>query len=129
MSQGSKKFSLVARVQSANHAVRGIGLLLKNTHNAWMHIFFGLLAIYLGYVLKISNTEWLFLVLTIGLVIVAEAINTAIEIDIDLTSPEEHPYARDSKDMGAGAVLLAVFMALIVGGIIFLPKILVIAGV
>ncbi len=60
----------------------------------------------------------------IGFVIIAETINTAIEIDIDLTSPEYHPYARDTKDVAAGAVLITAIMAGIVGLIIFLPKIL-----
>lgn len=122
--KSKKKFSLAARIKSSRHAARGISLLVRNTHNSWMHIFFTILAVYLGFILNISTEEWLILVLTVGMVIVAEAINTAIEINIDLTSPEEHPFARDSKDMGAGAVLLAVAVALIVGIIIFIPKIL-----
>lgn len=84
----------------------------------------GVLAIYLGFILNISNTEWLFLVFAIGLVIIAEAFNTAFEIDIDLTSPQYHPYARDTKDVAAGAVLISAFVAVIVGLVIFLPKIL-----
>jgi diacylglycerol kinase len=61
------------------------------------------------------------LVLAAGLVLVAEAVNTAIEIDIDLTSPTYHPYARDTKDVAAGAVLTAAFAAAVIGLIIFLP--------
>jgi diacylglycerol kinase (ATP) len=118
------KFSIVARLKSANHAWRGIGILIKTSHNAWLEIFFGLLAIYLGYVLCISSTECAILVLAIGLVIVAEAFNTAIEVDIDLTSPDYHPYARDTKDVAAGAVLIMVMIALIIALIIFLPKII-----
>ena len=68
--------------------------------------------------------EWVVLVLAIGLVIVAEAFNTAIEVDIDLTSPEYHPYARDTKDVAAGAVLLMVMVATVIALIIFVPKIL-----
>ncbi len=119
-----KRFSIVARIKSATHAWRGLGILIKTTHNVWGHIFFGLLATYLGYILKISTTEWLFIIFAIGLVIITEAINTAVEIDIDLTSPEEHPYARDTKDVAAGAVLLSVMVAILVGAVIFLPKIL-----
>jgi diacylglycerol kinase len=77
----------------------------------------------LGFFFSISHAEWLAIVFAIGIVIVAEAFNTAIEIDIDLTSPEYHPYARDTKDVAAGAVLLAAIMAAIIGIIIFLPKI------
>lgn len=74
--------------------------------------------------LDISHIEWMILSLAIGLVIVAEAFNTAIEIDIDLTSPQYHPYARDTKDVAAGAVLLMVMISTVIGLIIFLPKIL-----
>ena len=61
---------------------------------------------------------------TIGLVIITEALNTAFEIDIDLTSPSYHPYARDTKDVAAAAVLISVLVASIIGLIIFLPKII-----
>lgn len=119
-----KRFSLVARLKSTNHAMHGISLFIRTTHNAWVHFFFAIFAIYLGFVLKISSIEWLILVLTIGIVILFEIINTAIEIDIDLTSPTYHPYARDTKDVAAGAVLVSVLMSGIVGLIIFLPKII-----
>ena len=119
-----KRFSLVARLQSTTHAWRGLGIFIKSTHNAWVHIFFASLSIYLGFLLKISSLEWAILTFAIGLVIVAEALNTAFEIDIDLTSPNYHPYARDTKDVAAGAVALSVIIAGIIGLIIFLPKII-----
>ena len=120
-----KRFSVVARIQSTNNALRGVGIFIRATHNAWVHFFFGSLAVFLGFLLKISALEWLILVIIIAIVIITEAINTAIEIDIDLTSPNYHPYARDSKDVAAGAALLAVAMSGIIGLIIFLPKILI----
>lgn len=58
------------------------------------------------------------------LVLITEALNSAFEIDIDLTSPQYHPYARDTKDIAAGAVLLSVILSIIVALFIFLPKIL-----
>ena len=119
-----KRFSIVARIKSANHAWRGLGILFRTTHNFLGHIFFGILAVYLGFILNISITEWLFLVFIIGLVIITETLNTAFEIDIDLTSPNYHPYARDTKDVAAAAVLLSVCVSIIVALIIFLPKIL-----
>lgn len=117
-----KRFSIVAQIKSVTHAWRGIGILIKTGHNTWIGIFAALLAVGVGFFLDISSTEWLFLVFAIGLVFVAEAFNTAIEIDMDLTSPEYHPYAKDTKDVAAGAVLLAVIVAVIVGAIIFVPK-------
>jgi diacylglycerol kinase (ATP) len=120
----NKRFSIVSRIKSANNAWRGIRIFMKSTHNAWMQLFFSILAIYLGFILGISSVEWILIIFAIGFVILAETINTAIEIDIDLTSPNYHPYARDTKDVAAGAVLITVFMAGIVGLIIFLPKLL-----
>lgn len=120
-----KRFSIVARLKSTTHAWRGLGIFIRSTHNSWVHIFFSILAIYLGFVLKISNIEWVMIVFAIGFVIVTEALNTAFEIDIDLTSPTYHPYARDTKDVAAGAVLVSVLVAGIVGLIVFLPKVII----
>ena len=119
-----KRFSLIARAKSFTHALRGIGLLIKSTHNFWVQLFFAVVAIYLSFILKISQIEWILIIFSIGFVFVTETINTAIEIDIDLTSPEFHPYARDTKDVAAGAVLISALTAFIVGLTIFLPKIL-----
>ena len=118
-----KIFSIVARIKSATHAWRGLGILIRTTHNFWLQIFFALLAVYLGFILRISTTEWLFIVFSIGLVTISETLNTAFEIDIDLTSPNYHPYARNTKDVAAAAVLISVIISIIVGAIIFLPKI------
>ncbi len=119
-----KRFSIVARAKSFTHAFRGIGIIIKTTHNFWVQIFFAAVAILLGFILKISHVEWILIIFVIGFVLVAEAFNTAIEIDIDLTSPNYHPYARDIKDVSAGAVLLSVIAACVIGLIIFFPKIL-----
>ncbi len=118
-----KRFSIVKRIKSTTHAFRGIGVFIRTTHNAWVHVFFSVLAIYLGIILHISSLEWIAIIFAIGLVILAETINTAIEIEVDLTSPNYHPYARDTKDVAAGAVLITVAIAGLVGLIIFLPKI------
>ncbi len=120
-----KRFSIVARAESFTHAFRGICVLVKSTHNFWVHIFFSIIVIILGYILKISPIEWVLITLSIGFVMVSEAFNTAIEIDIDLTSPNYHPYARDTKDVAAGAVLISAIISIIVGLIIFLPKIMI----
>lgn len=120
-----RRFSLIARIKSISHGVRGIRVFVLSTHNAWIQIFVTFCVVGMGIVLKISSIEWLILILTIGFVFTTEAINTAIEIDIDLTSPEYHPYARDTKDVAAGAVLIASIIAICIGLIIFIPKIIV----
>lgn len=113
----------MARAKSFNHAFRGIGVIFKTQHNAWVHAVVGGVVIILGFVYKLNEAEWGLIILAITSVIVAEGFNTALEIDIDLTSPDEHPYARDTKDVAAGAVLLTVIGAVIVGLVIFVPKI------
>jgi diacylglycerol kinase len=123
MKKEKKEFSIIARMKSVTHAWRGLGVFLKTTHNAWVQGFCFLLEIILAIIFRISNTEWILIILSGGLLLVAEAFNTAIEIDIDLTSPEYHPSARDTKDVSAGAVLLMAIITTIVGLIIFLPKI------
>lgn len=109
-----------------SHAWRGLGVFWATTKTGHLAIYIAkvIIVIALGFYFDISNFEWIALILVIGLVFIAEAFNTAIEIDIDLTSPEYHPYARDTKDVAAAAVLLSVLVAIIVGLIVFLPKIL-----
>lgn len=115
-------FSTVKRIQSFEHAGRGVKIFLKTTHNAWVEIAVALVAIFFGFIFQISTTEWLFVVSSIGAVLVAETFNTAIEFDIDLTSPEYHLFAKYAKDVAAGAVLIASVTASVIGLIIFVPK-------
>lgn len=117
-----KAFNAMSRAKSFKHAVNGLRIFLKTTHNAWIHFSVAAVAVYLGFYFYITTTEWLILVLTIGMVIVAEAFNTALEFDMDLTSPDYHPYAKYTKDVAAGAVLIASITASIIGLIIFVPK-------
>lgn len=119
-----EEFSLLKRAQSFSHAGRGVRLFLKTTHNAWIHVLVLLIAIGFGFYFDITHIEWMILVLTGGFVLTAEAFNTAIEIDIDLTSPEYHPYARDTKDVAAGAVLISAIVAAVVGLLIFVPYVI-----
>jgi len=117
--EDKKIFSILKRAKSFVHAGRGIWIFLKTTHNAWIQVFIMILAVFLGFYFKITIFEWVFLVFAGGFVLVSEAFNTAIEIDIDLTSPEYHPYARDTKDIAAGAVLMSSLTALLIGILIF----------
>ncbi len=116
-----REFSIIKRARSFVHAGKGIVLFLKTTHNAWIHILVTVSVLFLGWYFSISVIEWIVIIFAIGFVFVAETFNTAIEIDIDLTSPEYHPYARDTKDVAAGAVLIASIIAIIVGCLVFIP--------
>jgi diacylglycerol kinase len=106
------------------NAFRGVHVVVKATRHIWIHFASAVAVVVCGFYFKISSLEWIAVVFAIGFVFMAEAVNTAIEIDIDLTSPEYHPFARDTKDVAAAAVILAVITAGIIGLIIFLPKFL-----
>lgn len=118
-----KRFSIVARGRSFKHAFRGITIIFKTQHNAWLHGLVALVVVLLGFILRISPGEWAVVILSITSVLAAEAFNTAVEIDIDLTSPNYHPYARDTKDVASAAVLITALGALVVGLVVFIPKI------
>jgi diacylglycerol kinase (ATP) len=109
---------------SFRYAFAGIGYLLWTQRNAKIHTALGLAAVALGFLLRIERGEWLALVLTIVLVLAAEGVNTAVEAVVDLASPAYHPLAKIAKDVAAGTVLLTAIGAVIVGLILFLPRLL-----
>ena len=119
-----KSFSLIARVGSFKHALRGLYLFVKNTHNAWVEIVASIVFVGFGVVFHISEGQWSVLVIAIFVLLMAEAFNTAMEVHMDLTSPEFHPFARDTKDIAAGAVCLAVIMIVVIVLLIFTPYVL-----
>ncbi len=104
------------------YAWAGIRRLFQKERNARIHLVLALLAVALAWRLGFSAQEWGLLALTIGMVFVAEAMNTAIESLTDLVSPEFHPLAKEAKDIAAGGVLLGAIMAIIMAAILFGPK-------
>ncbi|WP_337044105.1 diacylglycerol kinase family protein [Emticicia sp. 17c] len=110
-------------LRSFKYAFQGIGVLLHE-NNARFHLFATVVVILLGLLLHISHTEWAFVIMLIGLVWAAEAFNTAIEKICDFISSEYHPLIGKIKDLAAAGVLIISIVAVIVGIIIFLPKIL-----
>ena len=109
-------------------AWNGIRLVVRTQPNARVHFAATLLAFLLGAFAGLSFGEWAALVTVTALVWVAEALNTAIEMVVDLVSPERQPLAGWAKDVAAGGVLLAAVGAVVVGGILFLPKLAALAG-
>ncbi len=121
--QETKDWRKVKNLQRFLNAYRGLVVFWQATRHIYLHVGATVLAIVLGVVFKLNNLEWVAIVFAIALVLIAEVFNTAIEIDIDLTSPEYHPYARDTKDVAAGAVLLASFFSAVIALFVFVPKI------
>ncbi|MBM3417724.1 MAG: diacylglycerol kinase family protein [Bacteroidetes bacterium] len=113
------KFSKI--INSFIPALVGLRFLVKNENNFKFHILaFGLI-IFCGFFLGISRFEWLFLVLSAGMVFVAEGINTAIEKTADEIDLTRNPHIKLIKDISSAAVLLAALFSVLVGTIIFFP--------
>jgi diacylglycerol kinase len=111
-------------IQSFGPAIAGVFALVSSQVNARIHLFAAIMVVFLGFLLQVSSLEWALLVICIGMVVMAEALNTAIELLADAAVPEHHPLVGKAKDVAAGAVLLASITAAVVGTIIFLPRIL-----
>jgi diacylglycerol kinase len=118
------QFSLKERLSGFRYAFRGLRLLLGNEHNFRIHLFVLAVVIAAGILLKISGNEWIAVALAAGLVLGAEGFNTAIEYISDRVSPGDDPAVRNVKDASAAAVLITAVAAVIVGVIIFLPRII-----
>jgi len=105
-------------IKSVPHAFRGIISLIKNDNNFRIHLLAVVVVIILGFWIDFTEGEWLAVILTMGGVLALEAVNTAIETIVDLVSPDYHILAKKAKDVAAAAVLLFVFAALGVAGVI-----------
>lgn len=118
------KFSIIDRMRSFKYAFNGLKLFFINDHNGRVHLLAAIIAIGFSWLLHISELEWVAILLVITAVIVTEIINASIEKLADVVSPTYHPKIKIVKDLAAGAVLMTAFLALAVGGIIFIPKLL-----
>ena len=112
-----------ARMAGFGYAIRGIAILFRTQAHAQIHASAVVIITALGFLLDLHGLEWCAILLCMALVLLAEALNTALEFLVDLVSPDFHPLAGRVKDVAAGAVLLSVIFCGIVWGIIFLPKI------
>ena len=109
---------------SFGYAFSGLKEAMVNEPNIRIHLLITVIAIALGWWLRLSRTEWVILFFTIAFVLVLELINTTLEAIVDIVSPRRHPKARVAKDVSAAAVFVSAILALIVAGFIFLPKLM-----
>ena len=107
--------------KSFTYAFRGLFKTLREEQNLQIQSIAGLVVIILGWYFRIEVEEWLILILVIGLVILMEIINSAIERITDVLKPRLDNYVKEIKDIMAAAVMLASVIAIIVGLIIFIP--------
>ena len=112
------------RIKAFYFAFSGVKFLLKDEVHARFHLVATIIVISLGFAFKVSPIEWAILLICMALVWSMEAANSAIENLTDLVTKEKHPLAKNAKDLGAAAVLLAAIFSAIIGAIIFIPKML-----
>jgi diacylglycerol kinase len=111
-------------IRGFGYALKGIWYASKTQLNFRVHLISALIACFLGYALHISSEEWLWIILCIGIVLIAELFNTAMEIFSDIVSPGYNEKIGHVKDICAAAVLITAATALVIGGVIFLPKLI-----
>ncbi len=114
---------------SFKYAIEGILHGIIHERNLKIHSVIALIVIIVGFLFDINRYEWMFILLAIGGMFSLELMNTAIERIVDYISPQFHPLAKQAKDVAAGAVLSFACMCVILGCIIFLPKIVQSIGV
>lgn len=109
-------------IKGFNFAINGLKYTIKTQINFKVHLVAACLAISTGLYLELNSEEWLWISFAIGIVLIAELLNTAMEALTDLLSPEYNPKAGNIKDISAAMVLISSFLALVIGLLIFVPK-------
>ncbi|REE79843.1 diacylglycerol kinase (ATP) [Lutibacter oceani] len=113
---------ILNRIKAVKYAAKGFWILITSEKSIIAQVIIALIMTVIGFVMKISATEWLFQIFAIGLVLVAESLNTAIEKMADFIHPEYHKKIGFIKDISAGAAFFAAIFAVIIGLIIYIPK-------
>lgn len=120
----SDRFSIKSRSGSFRFAFNGLVSLFKNEHNSWIHLLAAVIVLTAGIILKIDLSEWCMLIIVIGLVFLSELFNTSLEALGDAIDSEWNEKIKKAKDLAAGAVLISAIISVIVGGIIFIPRLI-----
>lgn len=110
-------------IKAFGYAFQGLFIFFSRDSNGKLELCFAVIAIATGFILHISALEWVAVLLCIAMVLSLEMFNAAIEKLCDIVEPNFHPAIKIIKDIAAGAVLLSAVVSLIIGLIIFLPKI------
>lgn len=115
---------ILGRTRSVIYALRGFWLIVSTQHSIWVQSVFSLVVVGLSFWLQLERWEWCAVLLAIGMVLTAESLNTAVEFVADALTLNYDPRIAKAKDAGAGAVLMAVIFAFLVGLVVFGPRVL-----
>jgi diacylglycerol kinase len=122
--KNNKNSFIIGRINGVKYALKGALILLRTEASIKAQLTIGLLLTIAGFYFNISLIEWMFQVMSIGLILSIEGLNSAIEEIADFIHPEFNHKIGLIKDIAAGAVFIAAVSAIIVGLIIYIPKIL-----
>lgn len=122
-SQDKKRKRPISLLKSFSYALSGILAAIKEERNIRIHLFATVAVSLMAIYFSISPSEWLCLLLAIGGMLSLELVNSSIERVVDLVTEDFHPLAKQAKDMAAGAVFLFAIISVVMGAVIFLPKI------
>lgn len=115
----------INRLFAIKYAATGFWILITSENSIKAQVFIAFMMAIIGFIMQISATEWMFQIIAIGLILVAESLNTAIENIANFVHPEYHKQIGRIKDISAGAVFFAAIIAVIIGLIIYVPKFIV----
>ncbi|HBH49264.1 MAG TPA: diacylglycerol kinase [Bacteroidales bacterium] len=122
MQKKVSKLSLNYQLKSFGWAFSGLSYFFRTELKPWLHFLAAVVSITMGIFLNISRAEWLFIVLAIALVFMAEILNTIVERMAENIPDEQDLIRGRIKDMSAGMVLFTAIIALIIGAIVFIPR-------
>lgn len=115
---------LKKEIRSFGNALRGLGFLAREEMHFRFHLYATVVTLALGFLFEISTTEWLVVLFCIGIVMTAEAFNTALEVVLNKLHPEQDPLIGKAKDIAAAAVLITGVISAVIGMTVFLPYVI-----
>lgn len=114
--------NLLQFARSVRYAIAGIVHAFRTEKHVQIHFVVAIIVAIFAFIFSVSKLEWLILIVVIGMTISLELVNTAIERVVDMVSEHYHPLAKTAKDCAAGAVLISAIASVIIGCIIFIPR-------
>lgn len=120
----NKSFGFKRIISSINNSWNGLKAAYKSEQSMYIHLTATIILLLFSFLLEISTTEWLIIIAIIGLTLVVELLNTAIESTVDLVTKEFHPLAKIAKDTASAAEFILTITSAIISLMIFIPKIM-----
>lgn len=111
-------------VYSTKYSIEGLIYSYKNEKSVDLHAILSIITIVLGFILKISLTQWAVVLITLGVVLAIELLNTAIEAVVDMVTLEYHPLAKVAKDCGSAATFTLTMIGIVIICVIYVPKVI-----